>query len=51
MNLELFVARRYLRSRRRENFISIITFISVGGVTRGVAALILVLSMMNGFEK
>ena len=51
MNLELFVARRYLRSRRRENFISIITFISVGGVTLGVAALILVLSMMNGFEK
>jgi len=51
MNLELFVARRYLRSRRRENFISIITFISVGGVALGVAALILVLSMMNGFEK
>lgn len=51
MNLELFIARRYLRSRRRENFISIITFISVGGVSLGVAALILVLSMMNGFEK
>ena len=51
MNVELFVARRYLRSRRRENFISIITIISVGGVTLGVAALILTLSMMNGFEK
>lgn len=51
MNVELFVARRYLRSRRRENFISIITFISIGGVALGVAALILVLSMMNGFEK
>jgi lipoprotein-releasing system permease protein len=51
MNVELFVARRYLRARRRENFISIITFFSVGGVTLGVAALILTLSMMNGFEK
>ena len=51
MNLELFVARRYLRARRRENFISIITVISAGGVTLGVAALILTLSMMNGFEK
>jgi lipoprotein-releasing system permease protein len=51
MNVELFVARRYLRSRRRENFISIITVISVGGVALGVAALILTLSMMNGFEK
>lgn len=51
MNLELFIARRYLRSRRRENFISIITFISIGGVALGVAALILVMSMMNGFEK
>ncbi len=43
MNLELFVARRYLRARRRENFISIITVISAGGVTLGVAALILTL--------
>lgn len=51
MNVELFVARRYLRARRRENFISLITVISVGGVTLGVAALILTLSMMNGFEK
>lgn len=51
MNLPLFVARRYLRARRRENFISIITVISMGGVTLGVAALILTLSMMNGFEK
>jgi lipoprotein-releasing system permease protein len=51
MNVELFVARRYLRARRRENFISLITVFSVGGVTLGVAALILTLSMMNGFEK
>lgn len=51
MNVELFVARRYLRARRRENFISTITVFSIGGVTLGVAALILTLSMMNGFEK
>lgn len=51
MNVELFIARRYLRSRRRENFISIITVMSVGGVALGVSALVLTLSMMNGFEK
>lgn len=51
MNVELFVAKRYLKSRRRENFISIISVISVGGVALGVAALVLTLSMMNGFEK
>ncbi len=47
---ELFVALRYLKSKRRVGFISIITFISVAGVAIGVAALIIVLSVMNGFE-
>ncbi|WP_025324352.1 lipoprotein-releasing ABC transporter permease subunit [Deferrisoma camini] len=49
--LELWVALRYLRGRRRERFISLITWISVGGVAVGVTALIVVLSVMTGFER
>ena len=51
MSFELFIAKRYLKSKRRTGFISIITYISIGGVTIGVTALILVLSVMNGFEQ
>ncbi|MDF1556066.1 MAG: ABC transporter permease, partial [Deferrisomatales bacterium] len=47
---ELWIALRYLRARRREFFISLITWISVGGVALGVAALHVVLSVMTGFE-
>ena len=47
---ELFIAKRYLKTRRRTGFISLITYISILGVTIGVAALIIVLSIMNGFE-
>jgi len=50
MPFELFVALRYLKSKRKVGFISIITVISVAGVAIGVAALIIVLSVMNGFE-
>lgn len=50
MKYEYFIAKRYLRSRRQTGFISLITYISIGGVTVGVAALIIVLSVMNGFE-
>jgi lipoprotein-releasing system permease protein len=50
MSFEYFVARRYLRAKRQTGFISLITYISIGGVTIGVAALIIVLSVMNGFE-
>ncbi|UCF79019.1 MAG: lipoprotein-releasing ABC transporter permease subunit [Candidatus Eiseniibacteriota bacterium] len=50
MKFELFVARRYLRAKRRVSFISLISAISVGGVLVGVAALTIVLSVMNGFE-
>ncbi|NQS96974.1 MAG: ABC transporter permease [candidate division Zixibacteria bacterium] len=49
-NFELFVAWRYLRSKRRTAFISIITYLSIAGVTIGAAALVIVLSVMNGFE-
>src|SRR5262245_33223356 len=47
---EAFIARRYLRSRRSSRFISFISVISMAGVALGVAVLIVVLSVMNGFE-
>ena len=47
---EFFVSLRYLKSRRRQGFISLITLISVGGVAVGVMVLIVVLSVMSGFE-
>ena len=48
---EFFIAKRYFKAKRRTGFISIITYVSIAGVTIGVAALILVLSVMNGFEQ
>lgn len=50
-SFEFFIAKRYFKTKRRTGFISIISYISIGGVTIGVAALILVLSVMNGFEQ
>lgn len=48
--LSLFVGLRYVRSRTRKFFVSFITWVSLAGVAIGVAALIVVLSVMNGFE-
>lgn len=47
---ELFVGLRYLRAKRRTRFVSFITLISLSGIALGVAALIVILSVMNGFE-
>jgi lipoprotein-releasing system permease protein len=47
---EGFIALRYLRSRRSSRFISFISIISIAGVALGVGVLIVVLSVMNGFE-
>ena len=47
---ELFVGLRYLRAKRRTRFVSFITLISLAGIALGVAALIVILSVMNGFE-
>jgi len=50
MSFESFIAFRYLKSRKRERFISVLTFLSIAGVALGVAVVIFVNSMMNGFE-
>ncbi|MBU4149093.1 MAG: lipoprotein-releasing ABC transporter permease subunit [Candidatus Omnitrophica bacterium] len=50
MRYELWISFRYLVSKRREKFISIISFISIMGVAVGVAALIVVLAVMSGFD-
>ena len=50
MSYELFIAKRYLRSKQKTGFISIITYIAAGGVILGVAALIIMLSVTNGFS-
>jgi len=47
---ELFLGIKYLKAKRRQRFISIITVISILGVMVGVMALIVVLSVMNGFR-
>ncbi len=51
MKFELFVAQKYLLARQKQTFISVITFISILGVALGVAALIIVLGVMNGFSQ
>lgn len=50
MRYELLVSFRYLVSRHREGFISMVSFISIMGVAVGVTALIVVLAVMNGFD-
>ena len=49
MGYEIFVSRRYLQSKQRPGFLSVIAFIATGGVIVGVAALIIMLSVTNGF--
>src|SRR5664279_4413383 len=51
MQFELFVAARYLRAKRRQAVIGIITVISIVGVAAGVAALIIALAINNGFRQ
>jgi len=48
---EILVGLRYTRAKRRNHFISFISAISMAGIALGVAALIVVLSVMNGFQK
>ena len=51
MRYELLVGLRYTRAKRRNHFISFISLMSMAGIALGVAALIVVLSVMNGFQK
>ena len=51
MRYELLVGLRYTRAKRRNHFISFISAISMAGIALGVAALIVVLSVMNGFQR
>ena len=48
--LPLFIGLRYVRSRQHKFFVSLITWVSLVGLALGVAALIVILSVMNGFE-
>ncbi|THB81513.1 MAG: lipoprotein-releasing ABC transporter permease subunit [Desulfobacteraceae bacterium] len=50
MTFEFFIAFRYLRAKRKEGFISLITFLSIFGVTLGVMALVIVIAVMSGAE-
>ena len=51
MRYEWFIGLRYLKAKRKQTFISIITIISIVGVAVGVMTLIVVLAVMSGFEK
>lgn len=50
MKFELFIAKRYLLRGRKNSFISIISLASIIGITIGVAALIIALALINGFQ-
>lgn len=50
MSYEFFISLRYLKAKRKQAFISLISAISIGGVAVGVAALIIVLAVMTGFK-
>src|SRR5579864_9029205 len=51
MRFELFIATRYLRAKRRQAFIGIITGISTAGVAAGVASLVVAMAITNGFRQ
>lgn len=51
MSYELFIAKRYLTAKRKQAFISVITFISMLGITIGVMALIIAIALITGFQR
>ncbi len=51
MRFELFIAARYLKAKRRQAVVGVVTSISIAGVTAGVAALILALAITNGMRR
>ena len=50
MSFEYLIARRYLSQKKETGFITLITYISIAGLTIGIAALIITLGILNGFE-
>lgn len=50
MSFEFFISKRYLRAKRRQAFISLITMLSIAGISLGVMALIVVIAVMTGAE-
>lgn len=48
--VEIFIARRYMTSKRKIRFINVISYISISGIAIGVAALLIALSVFNGFS-
>ena len=50
MNFPFFIAKRYFSTKKNSNFVHIISWVSLLGVAIGTAALILILSVFNGFE-
>lgn len=50
MSVSTFIGLRYLRSKKGNTYLSLITFFSIAGVALGVSTLIVILSVMNGFE-
>ncbi len=50
MTFEFFIAGKYLKAKRKEGFISLVTFLSVAGVAVGVMALVIVIAVMSGAE-
>src|SRR5271165_2560537 len=51
MRFELFIATRYLRAKRRQAVVGLVTLISVAGVAAGVAALVVALAITNGMRR
>jgi lipoprotein-releasing system permease protein len=51
MRFELFVAKRYLTAKRKQAFISVITLISILGITIGVMALVIAIALITGFQE
>ncbi len=51
MNYQFFIASRYLKARRKQAFISVITFVSTLGIAIGVMALIIALALISGFQE
>ena len=51
MNFPFFIAKRYFLTRKKRNFVHIISWVSLVGVSIGTAALVLILSVFNGFEE